>query len=184
MAIKVNGTTVIDDSRALKNIASLDAATATAIGAAGVGGYAPTAAPTTGNNYEICWPCSIAENAYNWYSNVYSLSPGPSRNSYNENGGPVSFSLLALTDGAATFRATMRSPGGYYIYFRVMKNGVQVSESSTYSGTDANYDINSSFSAGDQIQMQFRSASYGASIILSNAVVLSGVQARGALVVT
>ena len=38
MAIKVNGTTVINDSRALTNIASVDAATATAIGAAGVGG--------------------------------------------------------------------------------------------------------------------------------------------------
>ena len=38
MAIKVNGTTVINDSRALTNIASVDATTATAIGAAGVGG--------------------------------------------------------------------------------------------------------------------------------------------------
>jgi len=38
MAIKVNGTTVIDDSRALSNIASVDATTAAALGAAGVGG--------------------------------------------------------------------------------------------------------------------------------------------------
>ena len=38
MAIKVNGTTVINDSRALSNIASVDATTAAAIGAAGVGG--------------------------------------------------------------------------------------------------------------------------------------------------
>ena len=38
MAIKVNGTTVINDSRALTNIASVDATTATAITAAGVGG--------------------------------------------------------------------------------------------------------------------------------------------------
>jgi hypothetical protein len=38
MAIKVNGTTVINDSRALSNIASVDSTTATAIGAAGVGG--------------------------------------------------------------------------------------------------------------------------------------------------
>ena len=37
MAIKVNGTTVINDSRALTNVASIDATTATAIGAAGVG---------------------------------------------------------------------------------------------------------------------------------------------------
>ena len=37
MAIQVNGTTVIDNSRALTNIASVDATTAAAIGAAGVG---------------------------------------------------------------------------------------------------------------------------------------------------
>ena len=38
MAIKVNGTTVINDSRALSNIASIDATTVAALGAAGVGG--------------------------------------------------------------------------------------------------------------------------------------------------
>jgi hypothetical protein len=44
MAIKVNGTTVINDSRALTNIASVDATTVAAFGAAGVGGtsYAAT----------------------------------------------------------------------------------------------------------------------------------------------
>jgi hypothetical protein len=38
MAIKVNGTTVINDSRALQNVASVDATTVAAMGAAGVGG--------------------------------------------------------------------------------------------------------------------------------------------------
>ena len=38
MAIKVNGTTVINDSRQLQNVASVDATTKTAIEAAGVGG--------------------------------------------------------------------------------------------------------------------------------------------------
>lgn len=38
MAIKVGGTTVIDDSRQLSNIASVDATTVAALGAAGVGG--------------------------------------------------------------------------------------------------------------------------------------------------
>ena len=42
MAIKVNGTTVINDSRALSNIASVDATTAAAIGNAGVGGVITT----------------------------------------------------------------------------------------------------------------------------------------------
>ena len=39
MAIKVNGTTVINDSRALNNIASIDATTKNAISAAGIGGH-------------------------------------------------------------------------------------------------------------------------------------------------
>ena len=42
MAIKVNGTTAIDDSRGLTNIASIDATTATAITNAGVGGGGST----------------------------------------------------------------------------------------------------------------------------------------------
>ena len=40
MAIQVNGTTVIDNSRNLTNIASVDATTVSALGAAGVGGSA------------------------------------------------------------------------------------------------------------------------------------------------
>ena len=44
MAIKVNGTTVINDSRALSNIASVDATTATAFGNAGVGGLSTVVA--------------------------------------------------------------------------------------------------------------------------------------------
>ena len=43
MAIKVGGTTVIDDSRQLSNIASVDATTVAALGAAGVGGGAGSA---------------------------------------------------------------------------------------------------------------------------------------------
>ena len=43
MAIQVSGTQVIGNSRELTNIASVDATTATAIGAAGVGGGGPPA---------------------------------------------------------------------------------------------------------------------------------------------
>ena len=42
MAIKVNGTTVINDSRSLTNIASVDAATVTTLSNAGVGGGGAT----------------------------------------------------------------------------------------------------------------------------------------------
>ena len=38
MAIKVGGTTVVDDSRALTNITSVDATTVAALGTAGIGG--------------------------------------------------------------------------------------------------------------------------------------------------
>jgi hypothetical protein len=47
MAIKVNGTTVINDSRALSNIASVDATTVAALGAAGVGGVGYSTISTT-----------------------------------------------------------------------------------------------------------------------------------------
>ena len=60
MAIKVNGTTVINDSRALSNIATVDATTAASITAAGVGGSTTYAAVgtygyfiTTGTVYSI-----------------------------------------------------------------------------------------------------------------------------------
>ena len=48
MAIKVNGTEVISDSRALNNIASVDATTAASINAAGVGGGATHQATASG----------------------------------------------------------------------------------------------------------------------------------------
>ena len=50
MAIKVNGTTVINDSRQLQNVASVDATTVAALGAAGVGGFTETSfsRPTSG----------------------------------------------------------------------------------------------------------------------------------------
>jgi len=47
MAIQVSGTTVINDSRALTNITSVDSTTATAIGNAGVGGGMTLLSTTT-----------------------------------------------------------------------------------------------------------------------------------------
>lgn len=58
MAIKVNGTTVINDSRQLQNVASVDATTVAALGAAGVGGGANewTNLPNTYSfNYNMVW---------------------------------------------------------------------------------------------------------------------------------
>ena len=55
MAIKVNGTTVIDDSRALSNIASFDATTVAALDAAGVGGggFEPQAVSGTSQALDV-----------------------------------------------------------------------------------------------------------------------------------
>jgi len=55
MAIKVNGTTVIDDSRALSNIASVDATTVAALDAAGVGGggFEPQAVSGTSQALDV-----------------------------------------------------------------------------------------------------------------------------------
>jgi hypothetical protein len=47
MAIKVGGTTVVDDSRQLSNIASIDATTVTALGNAGIGGVTKVSLPIT-----------------------------------------------------------------------------------------------------------------------------------------
>jgi len=64
MAIKVNGTTVINDSRALSNIASVDATTAAAMSAAGVGS-APTSS-AAGMMRGMVYP-----NGLNWTSYSY-----------------------------------------------------------------------------------------------------------------
>jgi hypothetical protein len=65
MAIKVNGTTVINDSRALTNIASVDATTAAAIGAAGVGGgwslISETAITSSVHYIDVTFPSGYLE---------------------------------------------------------------------------------------------------------------------------
>jgi hypothetical protein len=62
MAIKVNGTTVIDDSRALSNIASVDATTVASLGAAGVGGgknNVTTELIVTSKTYTVPFDCDM-----------------------------------------------------------------------------------------------------------------------------
>ena len=62
MAIQVSGTQVIGNSRELTNIASVDATTATAIGAAGVGGaleyLGKTSITSDGAYFQYEWPTS------------------------------------------------------------------------------------------------------------------------------
>jgi hypothetical protein len=77
MAIKVNGTTVINDSRALSNIASVDATTAAAIGAAGVGGgqeWTLLSTYTNSNTYEQGTSFEIGDITVNMPSDMSSIS--------------------------------------------------------------------------------------------------------------
>ena len=68
MAIQVNGTTVIDNSRALTNISSADAATVAALGAAGVGGGAwEELADTTGSGSYIQYTFPSGYRAFQFY---------------------------------------------------------------------------------------------------------------------
>lgn len=65
MAIQVNGTTVINDSRALTNIASVDATTVAALGAAGVGAawslISETAFTSNVSNVSVTFPSGYLE---------------------------------------------------------------------------------------------------------------------------
>ena len=74
MAIQVSGTSVINDSRQLQNIASVDSTTAASMTAAGVGGGAPTApawaSPTENITSNATWTKSgkgIADDDWVWF---------------------------------------------------------------------------------------------------------------------
>lgn len=75
MAIKVNGTTVINDSRALSNIASIDATTVAALGAAGVGGGDVTEEVVTWNTHAAFTKPADALNNLTFSDGVRSSAP-------------------------------------------------------------------------------------------------------------
>ena len=87
MAIKVNGTTVINDSRALTNIASVDATTVAALGAAGVGAsgpdwnqlgstvsYSPERGTYTSPNYTVTIPSNTSNILLEMQGDVKAIS--------------------------------------------------------------------------------------------------------------
>lgn len=99
MAIKVNGTTVIDDSRQLQNVASVDATTAASITAAGVGGSLSSTtltgnSPTASLNDTTHFEHSFSSDASATFSNI----PTKAEWTYFWNGGTDvnSFSFEAL----------------------------------------------------------------------------------------
>jgi len=76
MAIQVNGTTVIDNSRNLTNITSVDSTTATAIGNAGVGGGLTLLRTTTFSGSYSSIDITL-DSGYKFHRLVYSM-PVPS----------------------------------------------------------------------------------------------------------
>jgi hypothetical protein len=97
MAIKINGTTVIDDSRALSNIASVDATTVAALSAALPAGVAPSALavgavtygrPSTGNSYVAGDTVSSINHRIYGLANAVALYRSSSGIWYNSGGTP------------------------------------------------------------------------------------------------
>jgi len=180
MAIKVNGTTVINDSRALQNVASVDATTAASITAAGVG--AGGTAPTSGTTYGVAFPFEPPNLSYfNFYSDTYMTSPSSTRTTAGDG---FNLGMTGNTAGTVKIRANMRVvSGSNTIFFRVVKNGTQVSEQSTNSTFNTDKDIDVTFAVNDRIEIQFKVATYGQDARLNSIKVLSGTNARGCLIV-
>jgi hypothetical protein len=121
MAIKVNGTTVINDSRALSNIASVDATSAAAMSAAGVGS-APTVS-AAGLRPQLMIPGG--------YQNSTSYSPdGHQWKYYGAAQSGDTISLAAKDDTA-----------NYYYNFTSSDNGVTWTKTQFGSSSQARSDI-------------------------------------------
>lgn len=141
MAIQVNGTTVIDNSRNLTNIASVDAATVAALTAAGVG--APSAD----------WV--DLPNSYSW-SFTSTFSPGYDSGMLNIStilsGLPTDWKYLAIIQKAKMTSAPTTSYYGY-------QSGVHYLRLGTSSSS---YTEKSSGSLELALQGYFYASSYGA----------------------
>ncbi len=104
MAIKVNGTTVINDSRALTNIASVDATTVAALGSAGVGGGTTLLATiTTSGAREV----SVSSLDLSDYSLLYFIGNAVAGGNYYD---------------IAHIRASNQSTNGFNVIGSVMRN--------------------------------------------------------------
>ena len=130
MAIQVNGTQVIGNSRELTNIASVDATTVAAFGAAGVGGgglaaWNPNATPDQSFTSSGTWskPAGAADSTYVVF---YMVGGGSSGGTYY--GGPGGFgaaaSVLTATMGGlpSSVTVTVGAGGARQTYFGYSTN--------------------------------------------------------------
>jgi len=128
MAIKVSGTSVINDSRQLQNIASLDSATTTVIAAAAGGGAAPEvnwSSPQHNYTSSGSWsiPGSISDTDYITFYLVGGGGPGR-RDGANPSGG---------SGAAASLITVLRGSLGSSVSFTIGSGGV--TNNSGYSVT-------------------------------------------------
>lgn len=144
MAIQVSGTQVISNSRGLTNIASVDATTVAAFGAAGVGGggleaWNPNATPNQTFTSSGTWskPGSVADSAYVVF---YMVGGGSSGGTYY--GGPGGFGggvgILTATMGGlpSSISVTIGAGGARQSYFGYSTN---VGGSTTVSSNSITY---------------------------------------------
>jgi hypothetical protein len=179
MAIQVNGTQVIGNSRELTNIASVDATTAASITAAGVGGSSFTA----GNTYLI----SRFTQAYQRY--LSNTTYAPSAYPLVQYNSLAEWSPDYPRGGICNVGGTLRLSGyvsSAYTYavmnWRILKNGSQYGSERShqntvqYAPTAFTWDI--AVSAGDLIEIQGKNT-VGYPYDISGVSVLSGTAAFG-----
>lgn len=159
MAIQVSGTTVIDNSRQLTNIASVDATTVAALGAAGVGGggvaYQSTA-PSSPSNGDL-WVNTDVNDGYlkiytfgSWKNiewvgqgNTYSsghlytqaVSGGTSTYTFTVPSGVKNISAVCIGQGATGYSW---SSGGNGAGALAYKNNISVTAGDTFTVTISN----------------------------------------------
>ena len=141
MAIQVGGTSVINDSRVLQNISSVDATTAASITAAGVGGagsvWFPSSwtSPNASYTSSTTWtkPAAVTDAHTVWFYMIGGGGGGVAASGGREDGGVGGNAVLVCASGASlpssvTFTiGSGGSPGSGGLSTSITVNGVAFS---------------------------------------------------------
>ena len=175
MAIKVGGTTVVSDARELSNIASVDATTVAALGAAGVGG---------GGSIELTAAESISA------GKPVSINSSGQLINVTETAGAVSLQeQLQVFGGDITYHDTVFNPNANYTGHGnsdgVFSCFVKRTSSGQYT-MEKRYSVNSTtgeiVSQGDQTWSSDSSEGYGIAVAYSPAIGAPTKDGRGLLI--
>ena len=117
MAIQVGGTSVINDSRVLQNISSVDATTAASITAAGVGGagsvWFPSSwtSPNASYTSSTTWtkPAAVTDAHTVWFYMIGGGGGGGSPSEGREDGGGGGNAVLVCASGASLPSSAQRA---------------------------------------------------------------------------